>query len=255
MVEKPEKFFDVHGRQEYLSAREEQILAQAGRRAPAGEVFGVFFKILCTELATILGLMILSAVIIRLEDGEAGWQTAFLGPTLLLVVPLAGTVWTLISVSNHDFSGTLGPVVMRLCVVIMIIAFILFILGCVWVLSLLDPVTYNASFVTQLSWAAVAVTTTIVGIALLVPLTWQLPLWVNLTLSLVLIGVLILVGLLPVFQLIGAAWTDPLLWALRFVGPVLLCIAIIVMPIQRVMLLSENDVVSEAVDRASGDFR
>ncbi|TSD64380.1 hypothetical protein [Aeromicrobium piscarium] len=254
MAEKPERFFDARGRQEYLTAREAELRADRGRRAPLGEVAGVFARLLAVELATILGLMVLIAVLARLEDGDAGWQSAFLGPTLLLLVPLAGTVWTLISVGKHEFSGPPGPMAMRVCVALMVAAFTVFILAGVWVLSLLDPGTYDASTVSQLSWAAIAVPTTIIGICLLLLWTWRLPLWLNLTLALALIAVVVFVGLLPVFQIIGATWPDPLLTGLRVAGPALLVIAVALLPTERALLLADNDVVGEAIDRATGTF-
>lgn len=253
MAEKPKRFFDVRGRQEYLTAREAELRADRDRRAPFGEVAGAFTRLLAVELATILGLMVLIAVLARLEDGDAGWQSAFLGPTLLIVVPLAGTVWTLISLGNHDFSAPPGPVAMRLCAAVMVAALIAFILAGVWALSLLDPQTYDPSTVSYLSWAAIAVPTTIIGICLLLLWTWQLPLWLNLTLSLVLLSVVVLVGLLPVFQLIGASWPDPLLMGLRVLGPALVVVAIAVLPVERALLLVENDVIGEAVDRLTDD--
>jgi MFS family permease len=254
VAQKPEEFFDIRGRQEYLTAREQEILARANQRAPAGEVFGVFVKLLLVQLATILGLVIVGALLSRLEDGDAGWQSGFIGPMLLLVVPLAGTVWTLMALGRHDFSATPGPGTMRICVVAMVVVFIAFIMVGVWVLSLLDPITYNSALVSQLLWSALAVPTAIIGMALLILLTWRLALWLNLTLALVLLGMIVFVGLLPIFQFSGDAWPDPLLLGLRFIGPILLIAGIASMRTERALLTAENDPVDEFIDRAAGDF-
>ena len=254
MAQKPEKFFDIQGRQQYLTARQKEILARTNRRAPTGEVIGVFVKLLLGQLATILGLIVLLALFARLEDGDAGWQSGFLGPVLVLLVPLAGTVWTLIALGGHDFSAPPGSGTIRFCLVVMAIVFIAFIMAGVLVLSLLDPVTYNTSVVSQLLWSAFAVPTAIVGIALLILLTWRLPLWLNLTLALVLLAMIAFVGLLPVFQLSGNTWPDPILLGLRFIGPILLIVGIVLTPIERALLVAENDPIDEFIDRAMGDF-
>lgn len=254
MADKPEQFFDFQGRQDYLTAREHELRRAAARPAPTGEVIGYFFKSLASQLGLILVLIVVTGVLTRLEDGNAGWQSPYMGAMLMLIVPLAGTVWTLGALGKRDFSGTPGPGAMRLCAAIMTVAFIAFILACVWVLSLIDPVVYDSSTVSQLAWAAFGVTTTIVGLAFLMLWLWRFPLGVVLTLAFTMLLMIAFVGLLPLFQGMGHAWPGPLLLGLRFIGPVLLVFAITVMPTNRALLVSENDPVEEFIDRAAGDF-
>lgn len=253
VTEKPEEFFDVRGRQRYLTAREQEMLRRASRPAPAGDVIGAFAKILLTQLAMILVLVVVTAVLVYWEDGGASWQSAYLGALLMLLVPLAGTVWTLVALGKRDFSGPPGTGTMRFCSAVMAVAFVVFIATGVWVLSLMDPVTYDSVTVSQLMWSAIAVPTTIVGTALLMMWTWRLPIGLLVSLALALILAMVFVGLLPLFQVMGYAWPEPLLLGLRFVGPALLVIAISALPTNRALLLAENDPVDEFIDRAVGN--
>ena len=100
MAQKPEKFFDIQGRQQYLTARQKEILA----RLTGANGRGHWRLRQAAVGAARLGPIVLLALLLACDGVQAGSRD--FGPVLVLLVPLAGTVWTLMALGGHDFGTT-----------------------------------------------------------------------------------------------------------------------------------------------------